>query len=105
MTFPLKVDSLHVDDGISAFAASRDGRLIAIGTVGMVGVYQVKESGSMCHLGSFPTPRDSVKVTHAAFNKTSNMLIIRTDDGVTRELSVRRKHRGILQELKRTDDV
>ena len=100
MRFPLKIETLHVDDGISAFAASRDGQLIAIGTAGMVGVYQVSSKGYMRHSGTFTMPHDKTRVTHIAFSRTSRTLIVRSEDGNMRELSLEKKTSGFLHEMR-----
>ena len=100
MRFPLKIETLHVDDGISAFAASRDGQLIAIGTSGMLGVYRVSERGYMQHAGTFTLPHDRTRVTHIAFSRNSRTLIVRSEDGQLRELSLEKKSSGLLHVMR-----
>jgi hypothetical protein len=102
MKLPLKIETLYVDDGVTAFAASRDGQLIAIGTTGMVGIYAVSQKGYIRHTGSFALPHDRTRVTHIAFSRSSRSLIIRSEDGEMRELSITQKENGFLREMRRS---
>lgn len=106
MKTPKFLDELTVDTGVTSMASSRDGTTIAIGTVGMLGVYRIKEKGKQAgfhHVASYVVPKNSddneFAVTHLSFSSDGEVLHLKSEDGVERALSLKSKQRGMLQEL------
>ena len=106
MGLPILIDEIKFEDGIHSIAASLEGDKIAIGTKGLLGVYELRrESGKMglVHSASFIIPGDAdYAVTSVFFSVDGEALHIRAEDGFERVLSLREKRNGMLVEISRT---
>ncbi len=97
------LDQLHVEDGISAFAVRSDNKVLAIGTRGMLGVYQINSTGegdgqNLKHYGSFILPDDTAIVRQVSFLASGEHLIIQTDQGHWHKLSMQKRAGFLIEE-------
>ena len=103
---PRLIDEMHFDGGIYAFASSPDGQFIAVGSKGLLGLYLVKENSGaqgLSHFASFVIPgMGEFAVTRLTLSEDSQSLIVESEDGFIRTLSVGEKEDGMLIELSRS---
>jgi len=105
MVVPILIDEIRFDEGIHAVAASLDGDMIAVGTKGLLGVYELRrEAGKvgLVHIASYVVPGDGeYAVTSVFFSADGGRIHIRSEDGFERELAFNDRKRGMLVEVTR----
>ena len=101
MRIPQLVDEIHFEDGIYALAASVDGSMIAVGSVGMLGLYNVSEESEttqFSHSASFVLDETAdCAVIDLAFSDDGSLLYVKGEDGMRRTLAVAERSGGMLK--------
>ena len=102
MSGPQLLDRIHFEDDITAIATSPEGDFIAVGTVGMLGLYQVliegDAAGSLVHIASFSAA--GTEVVDLAFSNDGKEIYMKTGDGLRRTLATDKRAQGMLVEIK-----
>jgi hypothetical protein len=102
---PLLVDELHVEDGIYSFAVNQQGTRIAIGTKGMIGIYQIEVLGGMKylrHCASYQPEeedREERVFTALAFTAQGRLVCTEFDGFSSQEFMLDADGHGMLEKL------
>ncbi|NLF24519.1 MAG: hypothetical protein GX589_02530 [Deltaproteobacteria bacterium] len=105
MGLPILIDEIRFEDGIHAMAVNLDGDRIAVGTRGLLGVYELQQESGDTRLNCIafyevPGGKD-VAVTSVFFGADGKNLHVRAEDGFERELRLGQKKSGLLVEVSR----
>lgn len=99
MAVPVLVDEIHVEGGISAFAVSGNGAVVAIASEGMVGIYEVEESEKKSwfrHRGSFlATTSEEISVCKLTFDPRKPVLYVKLSSGQFMKLCLEHQPDGL----------
>lgn len=103
MGVPKLAAEIHFEDGIFSLAASHSGDQVAVGSKGILGLYEVRRGDGetrFAHMASFVVPGEkSYPITDICFSSDGNSLTIKAEDGMRRELSLLEKQNGMLMEI------
>ena len=104
MNFKALMDELRIDEGVYSFAVSPNGRRVAVGTRGILGLYEIQPSaagGRLSHVASYPSldrSSDDLTFIGLAFTADGSSLQVVCEDGTELELEADEKTRGVMQE-------